>query len=133
MLPNLLNTGFNNFFNDDFFRHEVVNTRPLVNIAENDQAFNIELAAPGLSKEDFNIDLDNDILTISVEKQTENKEEGDKYTKREFSYSSFKRSFTVPETVDVEAIKGTYSNGVLTIALPKKEAEVPTKRAIEIS
>lgn len=133
MLPNLLNNGFNNFFNDDFFRQENVATRPLVNIAESEEAFNIELAAPGLSKEDFNIDLDNDILTISVEKQIENKEEGDKYTKREFSYSSFKRSFTVPETVDTEAIKGTYSNGVLNIALPKKEAEVPTKRAIEIS
>ena len=131
-LPSLLNNGFSSFFNDDFIRQDMISSRPRVNIAEDEQAYSIELAAPGLSKEDFHIDLDKDILTISVEKETENKEENDRYTKREFSYNSFKRSFTVPETVDVDAIKGTYSNGILTISLPKN-AEVKTKRAIEIS
>lgn len=124
---------FNNFFNDDVFRTEYASSRPLVNISETEEGFGIELAAPGLSKEDFNIDLDKNLLTISVEREVENKEEGDNYTKREFNFTSFKRSFTLPETVDTDAIKGAYENGVLTLTLPKKAEVQKQKRAIEIA
>ncbi len=124
---------FNTFFNDDFFRNEPVSARPLVNIAETDTSFGIELAAPGLSKEDFHIDLDKNLLTISADKKVESTDEGSNYSKREFNYFSFKRSFTVPETVDVKAIKGSYENGVLHVTLPKKAEVQQAKRAIEIA
>lgn len=132
-LPSVLADQFNTFFNDDVFRNEYSSSRPLVNISENENGFGIELAAPGLSKEDFNIDLDNDLLTISAERKVENTEEGDKYTKREFNYTTFKRSFTLPESVDTEAISGTYENGILNITLPKKAEVQKLKRAIEIA
>lgn len=132
-LPSVLADQFNTFFNDDVFRNEYTRSRPLVNISENETGFGIELAAPGLSKEDFNIDLDKDLLTISVEREVENKEEGDNYTKREFNFTSFKRSFTLPETVDTDAIKGAYENGILTLTLPKKAEVQKQKRAIEIA
>lgn len=124
---------FNTFFNDDFFRKEPVNARPLVNIHETETGFGIELAAPGLSKEDFHIDLDKNLLTISADKKAETTEGESTYTKREFNYFSFTRTFTVPETVDTEAIKGSYENGILTVSLPKKAEVQKAKRAIEIA
>lgn len=134
MLPSTFVDSFNSFFNDDIFRNdEVASSRPLVNISETETGFGIELAAPGLSKEDFKIDLDHNLLTISVDKKAENTEEKDNYTKREFNYFSFKRSFTLPETVDSEAIKGSYENGVLQVSLPKKAEVQKAKRAIEIA
>jgi HSP20 family protein len=106
---------------------------PPVNIKETDNAYTVELMAAGLKKEDFNIELDNELLTISSEVKTENNTEEGKFTKREFSYSSFKRSFTLPETVKGEDITASYENGILRIALPKKEEALPKpKRVIEI-
>lgn len=132
-LPAALAGQFSNFFNDDAFSNEYSSSRPLVNISETEEGFGIELAAPGLTKEDFKIDLDNDLLTISAEHKEENTEEGDKYTKREFNFTSFKRSFTLPDSVDTEAIKGAYENGILTLTLPKKAEVQKLKRAIEIA
>ncbi|MAN27220.1 MULTISPECIES: Hsp20/alpha crystallin family protein [Mesonia] len=108
---------------------------PAVNIQETEENFLVEVAAPGKTKEDFNIELDKDVLTISSETKKENKEEEKgKFTRREFSYSTFKRAFSLPETVDSTKINASYENGVLLINLPKKEeAKVQAKRMIEIS
>ena len=109
---------------------------PAVNIHESAENFIVEVAAPGKSKEDFKIELDNDVLTISAEDKIEKEtsEKNGKYTRREFSYSTFKRAFSLPDTVDNSKIAANYNNGVLEIALPKKEeAKVQAKRMIEIS
>lgn len=108
---------------------------PAVNIKETDTSFGIELAAPGKSKEDFNIEIDHNVLTISSEEKTEKevKTNEGKYTRKEFSYSSFRRAFTLPEAVNTDSINATYENGVLHVALPKREEALPKpKRLIEI-
>ncbi|GAB2774483.1 Hsp20/alpha crystallin family protein [Salinimicrobium soli] len=109
---------------------------PAVNIQETEDNFMVAVAAPGKTKEDFTIELDNDVLTISSEekKESENTEKNGRYTRKEFSYSNFKRSFSLPETVESEKISASYNNGVLEIMLPKKEeAKVQPKRMIEIA
>ena len=111
-------------------------TVPAVNIKETETDFTVELAVPGKKKDDFNVEVNNDVLTISSETKTENEEKANdgKYTRREFSYSSFKRSFTLPETVDEDKIKASYEDGVLRLALPKKEEALPKpKKLIEIA
>ena len=106
--------------------------RPTANVIESDDHFRIELAVPGLTKKDMNINVDKDILTISAEKESMQKE-GEKYTRKEFNYDNFKRSFQLPETVDAANIKATFKNGILEIFLAKKEeAKVLPPRAIEI-
>ncbi|MDX1544170.1 MAG: Hsp20/alpha crystallin family protein [Christiangramia sp.] len=109
---------------------------PAVNIREDDDSFNVQVAAPGKSKEDFNIELDNDVLTISAEEKKENEttDKNGRFTRKEFSYSNFKRSFGLPDSVDSSKISASYNNGVLEIALPKREeAKVQAKRMIDIS
>ena len=109
---------------------------PAVNIKETDTNFGIELAAPGKTKEDFNIEIDHNVLTISSEEKTEKEEKDNqgKYTRREFSYSSFRRAFTLPESVNADSINATYENGVLHVTLPKREEALPKpKRMIEIA
>lgn len=94
---------------------------PAVNITESDNEYSVTVAAPGLTKSDFNIDVEGNMLTISSEKE-ENKEEKDaRYTRKEYNYSSFSRSFTLPEEVNKEKIEAKYEDGVLKLALPKKE------------
>ena len=109
---------------------------PAVNIQETEDNFSVEVAAPGKTKEDFNIELDNDVLTISSEEKKENEtsEKNGRYTRKEFSYSTFKRAFSLPDSVDSEKISASYKDGVLVIELPKREeAKVQAKRLIEIS
>lgn len=108
---------------------------PPVNIKETDKAFSVALMAPGFKKEDFNIEIDNDLLTISSEiKNEKTEQEEGKFTRREFSYSSFKRAFTLPESINTDDINASYEDGILTIALPKKEEALPkAKRLIDIS
>lgn len=109
---------------------------PAVNIRETDEAFAVHVAAPGKTKEDFNIELDNDILTISSENNSEKETaaEDGRFTRKEFNYSTFKRAFSLPESVDSAKISASYQNGVLEIALPKKEeAKVQAKRMIQIA
>jgi HSP20 family protein len=109
---------------------------PAVNIREDEDGFAVSVAAPGKKKEDLNIELDNDVLTISSEekKEKESSEKQGRYTRREFSYSTFKRAFSLPESVDSGKISASYNDGVLEIALPKREeAKVQAKRLIEIS
>jgi HSP20 family protein len=108
---------------------------PKVNIKEVSDAFIVEMAVPGLKKSDFNIDLDNHVLSISAEIKEENKDERESgYTRREFGYSSFKRTFTLPESVEDDKIKATYNEGILNVYLPKKEeAKQKPARTIDIS
>ena len=102
-------------------------TLPAVNIRENENAFLIDVAAPGMTKEDFKLDYDNGRLTISSERRNETEEKkGERITRREFSYQSFQRSFTVSENVvEADKIKASYNNGILNITLPKKEEVKP--------
>ena len=133
----LISTNYPSISNlfDDFLNTESGNWRrrnysstdttlPKVNIMENDNGFVVEIAAPGMKKEDFNILLDKDILTISSEKNEEKKDDSI-YLRKEFDYQSFQREFTLPDTADGDKIKGAYSNGILTITIPKKEEAKP--------
>jgi HSP20 family protein len=109
-------------------------TLPSVNIKENADAYEVEVAAPGFDKSDFKLEINHDLLTISSEKRVENEtKEGEQYTKREFSYQSFCRSFSLPQTADGERIVANYENGILRISIPKKEEAKPKPaRMIEI-
>jgi len=123
---------FDRFFDNDMFDWTNKNfsdtntTLPSVNVKEDKDNFIVEMAAPGFEKKDFKIELNNDLLSISSEKKTENETKGGKrFTKREFSYQSFCRSFTLPVTVENEKISAKYENGILNIAIPKKEEAKP--------
>lgn len=107
---------------------------PAVNIRENEDAFMLDMAAPGMKKEDFKINLDNNVLSISSEQQQQHEEEKEKWTRREFAYSSFCRSFTLPKSIDMDKIKADYKNGILSVKLPKREeAKVALNREIAVS
>lgn len=109
-------------------------TNPSVNIIEKDTTFTLEVAAPGIKKEDFNIELNNDLLTISVSCDTSEQDMDEvKYTRREFSFASFKRSFTLPESINTAEISASYEDGILVVGLPKREeAQVQPARLIDI-
>ena len=113
------------FFNPRWLEKEFQNTVPPVNIKENGKEFHIELAIPGFNKSDFKINVEDDILTISAEKKEEKKEDNERFTKREFSYNSFSRSFTLPQTANGDKIDAKYVDGILQLSVPKKEV---TKR-----
>ena len=107
---------------------------PKVNIKEEADAFIVEMAVPGLKKSDFNLNLENNTLSISAEIEEHNEDKDDGYTRREFGYSSFKRTFTLPETVEDSKINAKYNEGILNIHLPKKEeAKQKPARSIKIS
>lgn len=111
-------------------------TLPSVNVKENDDEYIVEMAAPGMKKDDFQIEVNNNVLTIKSEMENEYEEkDGDTYTRREFSYQSFQRSFNLNhEVVDDTKIKATYKDGILSVSLPKKEEAKPKPaRTIEIS
>lgn len=109
-------------------------TVPNVNIIETDENYRLDLAAPGLNKADFKINIENDRLTISTEKKNETSEQNEKFTRKEFSYNSFLRSFTLPEVVNLEQINASYESGILKLVLPKKEEAKPkSPREIKIS
>jgi HSP20 family protein len=106
---------------------------PSVNISETDTNFELALAAPGKTRKDFNVELDDHVLTVSSESKHEDESKTDQYTRREFRYDNFQRSFRLPETVDTSGIKAKYDNGILTITLPKHEEAIPEpKKQIEI-
>lgn len=137
--------GMTNLF-DDFFSRDLMNwglgnnsvtntTIPAVNIKESNENFEVEVAAPGMRKEDFRVELDGNKLTISSEREDRREEkEGERYSRREFSYQSFQRSFTLPkDVVEIEQINARYENGVLHLLIPKKEeAKQKPPRMIEI-
>ena len=131
-LPGSSDEFFGKDLLQDFFATTSNYNMPAVNITESKDDFKINVAAPGLSKEDFKIDLHNKILTLSSEKEEKNEESNDKFTRREFSYSSFKRSFGLPDMVDGEKINATYKDGILSIEIPKRE-EAKEKPARQIT
>jgi HSP20 family protein len=107
---------------------------PAVNILERKDDFIIELAVPGMNKNDFKLEVDKGVLSISAEKKEEVKDENERFTRKEFSYTSFKRSFSLPEHVNTENITAEYKDGVLMMVLPKKEeAKAKASREIKIS
>ncbi len=124
---------FENFFNNDFFKGFSTGTSiPAVNIFEDDKGFDMEVAAPTFKKEDFKLDFDAGVLVISGERQEEAKEDTRRVTKREFNYTTFKRSFTLPNSVDPEKISAKYSEGILHIRLGKKERKTGDGRNINV-
>lgn len=127
---------------EDFFNNDVLNlpnvarkgmTIPAVNISETEKDYLVELAAPGMKKSDFKINIERNVLTISSETKQEQKEEGKNFTKQEFSYQSFERSFTLPESINQEKIDAKYTDGVLRVALPKKDEVISKPKEIKIS
>ncbi len=106
---------------------------PSVNISEDDKKFEIDFVAPGMSKDDFKITVDNGVLTVSSERKEEKEEKKKNYTRQEYSYSSFSRSFTLPENAKEDDVKATYENGILKLNVAKKEVAVSKKKEIEIA
>lgn len=127
MVSNIFDNDLGDFFGKRF-------SDPAANIIESSDSFHLEIAAPGMVKDDFKINLENNILTISVEVEDQKREEGKQYSRKEFYYGSFSRSFTLPKTIDLDNIKADYESGILKITLPKKEeAKVEIKKEIRIS
>lgn len=128
VFPSLMNE----IFKPDWFGGlENMNSNiPLVNIKENEKDFEIELVVPGRKKEDFNIEIDNNVLTISSEVNSEEEVSEENYTRREFGFSSFKRAFTLPETIDEGKIKADYVDGVLSFTLPKRKEALPKPKRL---
>jgi HSP20 family protein len=121
-VPSLFSDFFSaDFFNDDFFHRPVTKWLPATNIKETPTAFQVELSAPGMSKDDFNIEVHGDVLNIEGKKEEENEEANERYTRKEFRTTSFVRSFRLPQNVVADSIDGKYENGILTLALPKRE------------
>lgn len=137
--PSFVNV-LDTFFNDDFLKKideglTVWNgSTPAVNVKEDADAFNLEMAAPGYEKGDFNIVVEEEVLTISTTvKEAQEAKEGEKYTRKEFNYGTFKRTFNLPDTVDSTKIGANYTNGILSVSIPKKEEAKPQPaRTIEI-
>jgi HSP20 family protein len=129
MLPTITRRSYSpflsNLFDDDFFPMLTNRTSsmPAVNIKENDKNFTLELAVPGMDKKDLKIDINEDVLTISSETRNETEENTDGYKRKEFSYSSFCRSFYLPENVNRDKIEASYKDGILSVELPKMEEE----------
>ena len=126
------NDVFNSLINDSTLNDRFVTKTPAVNIAETENEFHIELAAPGLKKEDFKISIDKNVLSVSAEKKAENVEDGKKYSKREYSYTSFVRSFTLPEVADQAKIEAEYTDGILKLSVAKKEEAKIQSREISV-
>lgn len=121
------------FFDDDMFSLRTSPNVPSVNVKENENSYDMEVAAPGLSKDDFDVSVDDNVLTISAEKEEEKKDEDENYTRREYNYNSFRRSFTLPENTKADQVKANYKEGVLYVTIPKKEeAQKKAKKKIDI-
>ncbi|HKZ66389.1 MAG TPA: Hsp20/alpha crystallin family protein [Chitinophagaceae bacterium] len=144
-MPNLIKSNrtiapWNDFLNVDNFFNTGLLSRwekdfPAVNIAENEKSYSVEVVAPGFKKEDFKLKVEDDILTISAESKSEKEEDGkDKeYTRREYSYSSFTRSFRLPDNVKDDSIAASYHDGILKLELPKSKVQVKASKEIAIN
>ncbi|MBJ6118332.1 Hsp20/alpha crystallin family protein [Pontibacter sp. BT310] len=125
-------------FDDDMFLMPMHMSRmanasmPAANISETEKEYNIELAVPGMKRDDFNIEIDEHMISISCEKEDNFKEDKDNYKRREYNYSSFSRSFRLPETIKADSIKAQYDNGVLHIRVPKAQQTVQKKKRINV-
>jgi HSP20 family protein len=134
--PTLFSDIFNDakFFGKNWLEKEFGQSLPAVNIHESSKEFNLEFAAPGFKKEDFKVRVDDNILTINAEKQEEKNEEAKRYTRKEFSYNSFSRSFALPENINSEKIDAKYINGILKLSVPKlAETKALPKKEITVA
>jgi HSP20 family protein len=131
-LPSLVEEFFNRDFPYNWSSDWATVSTPAVNIVEGNDEYRIEVAAPSLKKDDFKINLENDLLTISANKEESKEDKSETFTRREFSYSSFSRSFTLPETVNGEKISAEYKDGILKVNVPKREV-AKAKPAKEIA
>lgn len=127
------NNVFDSLFSDALNKNHGINKSPFVNIYEDASSYKIELAAPGLQKEDFKIELKNDQLSVWAEKKQETGDVQKDFTRKEFDYFSFARSFVLPEGVEQDNINAEYVNGILTISIGKKEEAKLTHREITVS
>jgi len=131
-LPSLIDEMFNNDFKGGTASVEK-RFIPAVNVSEMENKFHLEMSIPGFNKEDVQIEVDNDLLTISSEVENKEEETTEQFTRREFTKSSFKRAFNIPEAVNQDNINASYENGILSITLPKKEEALPQpKRMISL-
>lgn len=121
---------------DDFFERRWMPAQqfktPAVNIKDNDKDFEIEVAAPGLNRDDFEVTIENNILSISCEKEEKKEEKEENYTREEFNYTAFSRAFSLPDNVDTETVDAKYRDGVLTLTLQKTEVLEPAAKTIDI-
>jgi HSP20 family protein len=119
---------WDDFFNDKFYNQlnskTATGSNPAVNVSEEEEGFTIEVAAPGIARKDFNLEIEDDVLTISTEQKENPEETKPHFLRREFNYHTFKRSFQLPDSIDQEQIKATHEAGILILSLPKKEEEV---------
>ena len=123
---------FDSIFNDTFFNDRLTTRVPAANISETEDHFHVELAAPGLKKDDFKLNLERNVLNVSVEQRSEDNSVQKNYSKREYSYNSWVRSFTLPESANIENIEAQYTDGVLKIDIAKREEAKAVRRQIEI-
>jgi HSP20 family protein len=130
LLPGF-NDVFDSIFNDTFF-DRVTSSVPAVNTSESAESYHVEMAAPGLKKEDFKITVDRNILTVSCQSNEENTVNDKRYTKREYSFNSFVRSFNLPELADLNKIEAAYENGILKLDIGKREEAKHMSRQIEL-
>lgn len=128
----VLNPFFDNLFESDFFDHRPTGKLPSANIKEKEDRFEVDLAVPGFEKEDINIELHDNVLTISSEKSDEKEEKDTHYSRREFSFAAFTRSFRLPDNVNENDIKAKVKNGVLSVHIPKAQ-EMKKAKSIEIA
>lgn len=127
------NNVFDSLFSDALTKNSLINKTPSVNILEDEKSFVIELAAPGLNKDDFQIQIKKDTLSVWVEKTKSETEESKDYSRKEFEFSSFARSFNLPENVDAEKITAAYKDGILNVVISKKADEKLQNRTITVS
>lgn len=129
LLDDFTGRGVSNYFGKESF-----STSPSVNVIENENSFQIDVAAPGLEKGDFHVEVENEYLTISANKEyTKEESEEGRFTRREFNYGSFKRSFHLGDDVNAASITASYKDGILSIVLPKSDDATPKKKTIDIS
>lgn len=141
MLPMITKRSFRPFFMPGLFDDDMFPaltpatniTRPAVNIKEDDRKYSLELAVPGIDKKDLKLEIEEDILTISMEQKHESEQEVSGYKRREFSFSSFCRSFFLPEGVNREKIDASYKDGILTVDIPKTEEKAKLSKVIKVS
>ena len=132
--PSYLNGFFGKDLFNEFNTPAFSGSVPAVNVVESKEGFRIEVAAPGLQKSDFKLNLEKNQLTISAHKEQNSEEAGEKYTRREFKYNSFQRTFTLPNSIDGDKIEANYGDGILSVSLPKREeAKEKPARQIEIA
>ena len=127
-VPGFIN-AMDKMFSDDY---QAMN-QPAVNIVEKEKSYEITLMAPGLTKNDFTISVENDLLNIAFQKEENKSEETEKFIRKEFGIRSFKRSFTMSEKLDIDHISAVYENGLLNVSIPKAEAKDPKAKTIQVN